>query len=110
MWHNVNMPDDLELMVEGIRNGSLIDVTNGSYDREIGKHICGTGWVIYHRTAKKYLKGSFVESSNLASNYQGELLGMLAVHLFLLAIKEHYNLGGDNNKIYCKNKGAIFAF
>ena len=59
---------------------------------------------------KRYVKGSFAKYSQLASSYRGKLLGMLAIHLFLLAIKEHYMVTGDKNQIFCDNLGAIYTF
>ena len=35
---------------------------------------------------------------------------MLAIHLFLLAIEEHYMVEGDKNQIFCDNLGAIYTF
>ena len=51
--------------------------------------------------------------SHLAGSYRGEMLGMLAVRAFLLAVKEYYvqakSKKGDN-KVACNNKGALFTF
>ena len=44
-----------------------------------------------------------------ASAYHGELMGMLAIHIILYAIKEYYRVTGDS-KVLCDNKGAIFTF
>ena len=111
MWDEVNTPDDLARMAKCIRNGTLIGVTDGWCDRKKGRRICGAGWAIYYRTDKKFLKGSFVKhfNSDSESSYQEKLLGMLAIHLFLLAIEEYYNVQGNNSKIYCDNKGTIFT-
>ena len=43
----------------------------------------------------------------MASSYRGELLGMLAIHLFLLATKEHYMVSGDSNQVFCDKLGLF---
>ena len=35
---------------------------------------------------------------------------MLATHLFLLAIKEHYMVAGDKNQVFCDNLWAVYTF
>ena len=35
---------------------------------------------------------------------------MLAIHLFILTIEEHYMVSGDINKVLCNNLGAIYTF
>ena len=86
MWNNLYVPVNINWIVTGIEQGTLICVTDGSYDRKKAPKICGAGWIIFCSTAMKYIKGSFAEHSPSASSYRGEVLGMLAIHLFLLAI------------------------
>ena len=50
-----------------------------------------------------------IEKSDSANSYQGELLEMLAIHLFLYAITEFYGVTGSNNMM-CDNKGAMYTF
>ncbi len=35
---------------------------------------------------------------------------MLAIHLLLHAVEQFYQSAGEDNKIYCDNKGAIYTF
>ena len=56
------------------------------------------------------MRGAFAERSNSASSYRGELLGMLAIHLFLLAVEERGGLDGGTAEVHCDNKGAIYTF
>ena len=36
-------------------------------------------------------------------------MGMLAIHLILLAIEKYYGVTGDSN-VLCENKGALYTF
>ena len=110
MWKDHHVPEDNDWIVAGMERGTLICVTDGSYDRKKAPTICGAGWIIMCSSTKKYVKGSFAEHSQSASSYRGKLLGMLAIHLFLLAIKEHYMVEGDKNQIFCDNLRAIYTF
>ena len=60
-----------------------------------------TGWRI---------SGTLVEESPNAGSYRGEMLGMLAIRLFLLAVKEHQGAALNGNKVCCDNKVALFIF
>ena len=93
-----------------MEHGILIFVTNGSYNQKHAPGICGAGWIILCSRSNKHTKGSFTEHSPSASSYRGELLGMLDIHLFLLAIEEHYMVSGNSNQVFCNNLGAIYTF
>ena len=56
------------------------------------------------------VKGSLAEWSGSAISYRGEMLGMLAVWVFLLAVEEYFHksgMVGEGNKVSCDNKGAL---
>ena len=95
MWKDHHVPDDNDWIVAGMEQGTLICIIDGSYDRKKAPTICGAGWIILCSLTKWYVKGLFSRHSQSASSYRGELLGMLAIHLFLLAIEEHYMVAGD---------------
>ena len=85
-------------------------VTDGSYSLEKAPKICGAGWIIYCTAKKRYISVTLVERSDSTSAYQGELLGMLVIHLILLAIEEYYGVTGDSN-VLCNNRGrALYTF
>ena len=57
--------------------------------------------------------GSLAEWSSSAGSYRGEMLGMLAVRVFLLAVEEYFQQHGKVSKgtrVSCGNKGALTAF
>jgi hypothetical protein len=51
MWEGVqpdkDSPQDMLWVAEGLTNGSLIWVTDGSYDRKKAIDLCGVGWIIF---------------------------------------------------------------
>ena len=79
MWSGLDMPDDPSWIIQAMANGTLVGITNGSYDRR--KTVSGAGYVLYCTATRNKLQSSLVERSEDASSYRGELLGMLAIHL-----------------------------
>ena len=110
MWSGLNLDCDTTWLAQALAAGTLVCVTDGSYDRRKAKDLSGAGYVIYCTASGKKITGSLVERSEDASSYRGELLGMLAIHLLLHAVKTFYHSSGDGTKIYCDNKGAIYTF
>ncbi len=52
---------DISWMVDGLKNGSLIWVTNGSYNQKKAKDLCGVGWMIFCTNTGFRLTGTFWE-------------------------------------------------
>ena len=108
MWDGVEDPQqDLQWLVDGINNGSLIGVTDGSYARKAAPTVSGAGWLICCTSAKKMLRANFFEFSPSASSYRGELLGLVAQHTFLLALCIFYEIPTVKAKICCDNISAL---
>jgi hypothetical protein len=72
--------------VSGLEKGTIVCVTDGSYNRKVVPNISGAGFVLYCTKAKCMLRGNFYEESTAASSYQGELLGLVAIHTTLFAL------------------------
>lgn len=112
MWEMI-FPDlglgfDVSWMISALRLGSLVAVTDGSYDRKKCPCVCAAGWIIMDITTGSRLAGSFSEYSTSASSYRGELLGLCAVNIILLALAKSGNI--DNRPsivIWCDNTGAV---
>jgi hypothetical protein len=85
-------------------------VADGSYKPTVNTSSSGAGWLIYcSHTQQILVEGSFVESHPRANSYRGEILGLLAIHLFSLAIKGYFSLpSGQYGKLCCDNQGAIY--
>ena len=109
LWDGLVLPDDPAWIADSLREGTLLCVTDGSYDGKRAKNLCSAGWILFCTESHRFLSGSLVEWSSSASSYRGELLGMLAIHLFLLALEEYYELSPGSSNIYCDNKGAIYT-
>ena len=108
MWEGVEEENqDLRWLVEGIRNGTVIAVADGSYDRKTAPDVSGAGLVLCCTNAEKMLRVSFFERSRSASSYRGELLGLVAIHLLLLAMCQFYEISVTRPKVCCDNIGAL---
>ena len=62
-------------------------VTNGSYIKEHYPELCSAAFVLECTKGRGQLAGAFAEASVAANAYRGELLGLIAVHLLLLAVE-----------------------
>ena len=111
MWEVIepgtDTPEDVSWIVDGLRNGSLIWTTDGSYDRKRAVDLCGVGWIIFCTNTGFQLTGTFWERSPSASSYRAELLGLCALHLFAQALAEFYTVVGWTAKLCCDNKRAL---
>ncbi len=51
MWHDIdtgdNPKDNMQLVADGMTAGTLIWMTNGSYDRKRAADLSGVGWIIF---------------------------------------------------------------
>ena len=111
MWEgieeNQGTKHDLTWLVEGMSAGSLIWVTDGSYDRLKAPDLSGAGWIIFCTTTGKRLTGWFWEVSNTANSYRAEMLGLCALHLLSQAVSEFYKIVGWKSTICCDNSKAL---
>ena len=93
MWDSIEDENqDLSWLVEGIRNGTVVAVADGSYNRKTAPDVSGAGLVLCCTKAEKLLRISFFERSRSASSYREELLGLVALHLLLLAMCQFYEI------------------
>ena len=112
MWEmifpDVGLGFDVSWMASALRAGTLVAVTDGSYDRQRSPKVCAAGWIIMDITTGSRLAGSFSEYSSSASSYRGELLGLCAINIILLAISKTGNITNRQPiTFWCDNKGAI---
>lgn len=112
MWEHLCVEEpaakDLTWVIEGMQRGSLVWVTDGSYDPKRAPNVSGAGWLVYCTTTRLMLRGSFYEVSSSANSYRGELLGLCAIHLLASALEEFFDVGEWSGKICCDNKAALF--
>jgi hypothetical protein len=110
MWEHVQLHGNLSLIRDAFDSGTAVCVTDGSYQPSLNNRISGAGWLIYCKRSKQVLvEGSFVEEHPKANSYRGEILGLLAIHLFSRAIRTYFDLASGNyGMVCCDNKGAIY--
>ena len=62
MWNHCQLPISLQPVVDCIRTGELLYVTDGSYNRVQKSDLNGAGWLIYsQRLRRVLLQGSMYE-------------------------------------------------
>ena len=110
VWNSLDLTEDPLWVAECLKNKTLVCVTNGSYNKQVAPDVCSAGWVIACTQTKRQILGTLIECSGYVGSYRGELLGMLAIRLFLLAVEEYHNTISDGNEVCCDNKWALFTF
>ncbi len=82
------MSGGIEWIRHSINDGSLMAVTDGSYIRELYPNLCSAAFVLECSKGRGRIVGSFLERMDEANAYQGELLGLMAIHLILLSVNK----------------------
>lgn len=108
-WDHIHLPYGLDAVVDAVAAGSALFVTDGSYNRKIRRDVDSAGWLIYCKHRQQVvLEGSLFEQNATAGSYRGELLGLLAIHVFVLGIETFYGLEVDSyGLVACDNLGAL---
>ena len=83
-----------------IERGTLVAVTDGSYMRELLPSLCSAAFILKCSEGSGRIVGSFAEASRRANTYREELLGLMAIHLILLA----------GNKLWPELEGRAVVF
>ena len=108
MWEGVEPGNgstlDMSWIANGLTPGSLIWVTDGSYDRKRVSDLSGVGWILFCKSTRFCITGSFWERSLSATLYRAELLGLCALHFVARAVTEFYRLDGWTATLCCDNK------
>ncbi len=92
-WGQTWIGDDLKVIgstdwfAHAIADNSLVVVTNGSYIKEHYPDLCVAAFVLECTKGQGRLVRVFAGASVMANAYHRELLGLMAVHLLLLAVK-----------------------
>ena len=86
MWDSLRLVGDDHWIEDSIRTGSLVAVTDGSYIKERYPNLCSAAFVFECSEGRGRIIGSFAEGSSAANAFRGELLGLMAIHLILLAV------------------------
>ena len=110
MWDGLNLSEDPSWVAECLKNKTIVCVTDGSYNKQVAPDVCSAGWVMACMQTKRQILGTLIERSDYAGSYRGDLLGILAIRLFLLAVEKYHSTISDGNEVCCDNKGALFTF
>jgi hypothetical protein len=73
---------------------------------ESTKH-CSAGVIIYCRSSRQWLKSSIADSTEVASNYYGELLGAVIALLILQASSHNLTRPLPTITLFCDNCGVL---
>jgi hypothetical protein len=108
MWEHVKDEDsNMSWAHDAMVNGTLIAVTDRSFDRERVKDVTGSGWILLCTASRRTLRGSFYEISPKAGSFRGELLGLVAIHTLALAVVQFFHLDCVSGKNCCDNIAAL---
>ena len=88
MWETIQLVGDMNWIADSIASGDCIAVTDGSYMRELTTEVCANAFFFENADRTCKLVGAFPERSETANAYRGELLGLMAIHLLLLAVNK----------------------
>jgi len=107
LWRYFHCDGDGEWIADGLANGTLLIVHDGSYMRNVDKTVCSAAYMIYCVATKQKCKGSVVERSSSADNYRAEILGGLVVQLILRAATSGRRCNFQPVQIDCDNDGVV---
>jgi hypothetical protein len=88
MWDNLQWTGEDDWLATAIAEGTCIAVTDGSYVKDLYPSINSAVVVLECTRGRGRVWCSFPEASRAACSYRGELIGLMAIHLILLAINE----------------------
>ena len=86
IWDNLKVTGGTDWIAQAINDNSLLAVNDGSYIKEHHPELCSAAFIFECTKGRGRLVGAFAEASVAANVYRGELLGLMAVHLLLLAV------------------------
>ena len=87
IWDDLRMTGGTDWIAQAIADNSLVAVTDESYIKEHWSELCSAAFVLEDSKGWGQLAGAFAEASVAANAYCVELLGLMAVHLLLLAVE-----------------------
>ncbi len=94
-------------VTQSISKNSLVVVMDGSYIKEHYPNLCSEAFVLECTQGCGCAINAFPKASVAANAYQGELLGLMAVHLLLLAVNTVLPDLSGRVKIYSDCLGAL---
>ncbi len=86
IWDDLKVTGGTDWIAQAIAEGTLVAVTDGSYIWEHHPKLCAAAFVLECTRNRGRMVGSFPEASKAANAFRGKLLGLMAIHLQLLAV------------------------
>ena len=107
LWRYFRCDGDGEWIREGVINGTLVIVHDGSYMPEVERNACEAAFMIYCTATESRAKGAAVEYSMDADNYHAEILGGLLVQLVLRVASSDPSIAFGTQRTDCDNDGVV---
>ena len=85
MQHQLTSTGNDSWLKDAIRDGTLLAVTDGSFMSKRLSQVNSCAFILECTRGRGRIIGHYPEHSTAACVCRGELLGLLAIHLFLLA-------------------------
>jgi hypothetical protein len=94
-WRKLRIIGQMDWLRESIEAGTVLALADGSYIKELFTDASSCAFGLECQEGRGRILGRIIEGSKDSCAYCGELLGLLAIHLILLAInKVHPRLTG----------------
>ena len=85
LWDSLVLVGEDSWLEQSIEAGTCVAVTDGSFIRELYPEMSSAAFILECSQGRGRILGSFAEQSSAACAYRGELMGLMAIHLILLA-------------------------
>lgn len=107
LWDHLSYDGDREWIREVLSNGTVCVAHDGSFMAERSTQHCSAGIIIYCTKSRQCLKSAMAETSDSASNYRGELLGVVMALLILRAASIDLIPQYPQITLHCNNRGVL---
>jgi hypothetical protein len=107
IWNDLKVTGGTDWVAQAIALNNLVAVTDGSYIKEHYPDMCSIAFVLKCTQGGGREIGAFPEASAVANAFWRELLGLMAVHLLLLAVNTISSGLNGQVKIYSDCLGAL---
>jgi hypothetical protein len=107
LWDDLKVTGGTSWIAKVIAKGTLLAVADGLYISKQHPDLCTAAFILECTRHRGMLVGLFPEASKAANAFQGELLGLMAIHLLLLAVNTVSPRLAGRVKIYLDCLGAL---